>query len=79
MTSMGAILEETASLTVSSCPLGRNAVLGKGWEYVCGPPCLWTYRSAHVTVKCGNMLAYFSAGPLEISLTSPETLIAPAD
>lgn len=79
MTSIGAILQEKASLTVSSCPLGGNAVLGKGLEYVCGPACLWTYRSAHVPVQCESMLACSSADPLETALTSPETLIAPAD
>lgn len=30
-------------------------------------------------VQCGDRLACVSAGPMEIALTSPETLIAPAD
>lgn len=32
-----------------------------------------------VCTRVQNMLAYFSAGPMEITLTSPEMLIAPAD
>lgn len=41
--------------------------------HVCG------HTGLHVSVQCGNTLAYFSAGPMEIALTSPETHIAPAD
>lgn len=70
---MGAILEEKAPLAMSGCAPGVNGVLGRGEMLVCG------HRSAHKPVHRGNMLTCVSAGPVEITLTSPETLIAPAD
>lgn len=70
---MGAILEEKVPLAMSGCAPGVNGVLERGEMQVCGR------RSAQEPVHCGNMLACVSAGPVEITLTSPEMLIAPAD